>query len=126
MIPDNLLLIMNHVPPGSGKHEAIKRIYEGQTNLAKNLVMLSYYWKIKIWYDKEVEVRVRRSRRVLRKDPDGSTLMVFRDREKAKVHTFNRISSYNNELLYRTTRRSTVGYYLPMEGILKYKLVSKG
>jgi hypothetical protein len=122
-IPENLLLLMHHVSVGSGRHEAIKRIFEGQTDLAKNLAMLGQYWKIKIWYDREVEVRVRRSRRVIRKDSDGSTLMIFRDREKAKVHTFNRIASYHNEMFYRTTRRSTVGYYLPMEGIIKYEPV---
>ena len=121
--PENLLLIMNHV--SGDKLEVIKRIYNGHTDYKTNIAMLGRYWKVKIWYDREVVVRVRQSRRVIRKDPDGSTLLTFRTSSTAKTHVFNSIDLHEGALFYRPTKRATFGWYLPIEGILKYEPVVK-
>lgn len=112
---------MNHVH--GERLEVLKEIYQGVTDPITVIAMLGRYWKIKIWYDHEVEVRIRRSRRVIKEDPDGSTLRIFRTKATSKIHVFNKIEYHQSKLLYRTTRRATFGWWLPMEGIIKYEPV---
>jgi hypothetical protein len=63
-IPANLPLLLGE---NEAENQAIERVIKGQT-IAENLIDLSRFWKIKVWFDKPV---------IIRKVPNPVTEYVF-------------------------------------------------
>ena len=56
-VPENMPLLVG--VSGSGRAGVVERILKGeQTDLKTNLFELGRYWKVKVWFNEEIDIRV--------------------------------------------------------------------
>jgi hypothetical protein len=93
-IPKNLLE-MTGVSLDSGATAVIERILGGQTDLRTNLLELSWYWKVRVWFSSPVEVQITKRRT-----------------KTTDVHIFPRFfRSTNGAFCYMVSRGHRSGYH---------------
>ena len=108
--PKNLLELTG-IKMSESQTAVVERILKGQADLRTNLADLNHYWKVRVWFDKPVEIRTGRR---------------YGQVKMKQEHVFSRffISSHN-QLCYALSRSHRSGYYLgdQINHIVKYEPV---
>jgi hypothetical protein len=101
----------------------IERIFKGQTDLETNLLDLSKHWKIKLWFDKVIQIRTIPHWTKPQKTEHGTTRTRI-NYKNAPEHTFSRFFKSNGQLCYAPSRGAKHGYpFEYLESITKYEPV---
>jgi hypothetical protein len=119
-IPKNLPLLVGLV--SGDKAAAVEKVLKG-CPLQEALAALGKFWKIKVWFNQEVEIKT--INHVVSKEvKEGSTYRTWKSYNKSNVQVFNSIVFYRGQLLYCTTRKSHTGYSFPsLDSVIKYEPV---
>jgi hypothetical protein len=123
-LPQNLPLLIGVKGPQA---EALEKILKG-CSLSETLAALGKFWKIKVWFSQDVEIRV--FPRVIKREEeeDGSILRTWRSNyKKSNVHLLNKIAlGYDGSLIYCLTKNARQGFHLPrLDLITQYEPVIK-
>ena len=122
-LPENLALLIGGLAPDQA--EVVERIYKGQT-LRDNLLDLSKFWKVKVWFDREIDIRIQQHKMFINKDEDGTKHFLYKSHVHTNTHIFHRINTATDgTLIYATSKASRrQWYYFPcMNWVVKYEPV---
>jgi hypothetical protein len=122
---DIKLPVPENIPLLTGLKEdqaaAVEKVLKG-CNLYEALTGLGRFWKIKVWFNCEHEIKT--VNHIIKKEEEGRTTRYYKSYNKGTVHVFNSIMDNNGALLYKTTRTGRFGYYFPsLESVVKYEPV---
>ena len=123
-IPENLALLVDKLTPSQA--EVVERIYKGQVDLKANLLDLSKYWKVKVWFDREIDIRIQQHKVFTKKDEDGWRHYLYKSHVHTNTHIFHRINtSTDGTLIHATSKASRrQWYYFPcLDWVVKYEPV---
>jgi len=119
--PTNLPLLI-----GSGIEATavIERILKGQTDLQTNLLELSKFWKIKVWFDKPTEIRITPTW-INKTETDGGWSKTRRPNKMGTEHVIARFfQTEQKQLCYLPKRSVRSGYHFPsLDSVIKYEPV---
>lgn len=124
-MPANLPFLINDTRATA--RAAVATVFEGGLGTIQQIALLSRYYKIKIWFSKELTFR-RVARKIISKtaDENGWRSIEYRHTVTTDTHIFNRIGIDNcncNNLIYTRTASSRRGWDLPIEFALKWEPV---
>ena len=126
-IPENIGLLVGLQGPQAA---VVERILKGQTDLRTNLLDLAKFWKVRVWFNQEIDIRIQTH--VIKKEiHDGTISRYYKQHVHTNVHTFNFISTTEycggrpfGSLLYGTKRGARKGFYFPsLDMVVKYEPV---
>jgi len=123
-IPENLALLVNKLTPSQA--EVVERIYKGQVDLKANLLDLSKFWKVRVWFDREIDIRIQQHKVFIKKDEDGTRHYLYKSHVHTNTHIFHRINTATDDtLIYGTTKASLrQWYHFPCtDWVVKYEPV---
>src|SRR5512136_2971483 len=124
-VPENLPLLVGQNLP-SHQLDVVERILKGQTDLKTNLIDLGKHFKVRVWFDREIDIRVM-PRWVKENDPDYGSCRTCKRHVRASVHVFNYIctaASNSQRLLYGTSKKARQGFDFPsLELVTRYEPV---
>jgi hypothetical protein len=120
-IPDNLALLVGLPSPQA---DVIERILKGQTDLKTNLLDLSKFWKIKVWFNQPTEIHTI-PQWVTSIDAEGK---VWKSRTRSKTDTVHVIARFFQtdweKLCYLPRRNVRRGFHFPeLDTVVKYEPV---
>lgn len=121
-IPMNLPLLLNDTRPGTGA--AIAQVMSGNLDLLHQLDVLNKFWRIKVWFAKDVFLKVPRHW-VVNKVEGNVTTKSYITSKTTSYHVFNKksILYYNDILLYVLRVNARQGYHFPTGYVIKYEPV---
>jgi hypothetical protein len=123
-IPENLPLLMGDLTPDQAG--VVDRIFKGQTDLKTNLLDLSKFWKVKVWFDREIDIRIQPHRQTTKKDSNGIYTVLYKQHVHTNTHIFHQIyHTTDGTLVYTTSKASRIQwYYFPrLDWVVKYEPV---
>jgi len=117
-IPDNLPCLLDTAEPW--QVEVIERILNGQTDLTQNLLDLSKWWNIHVWFSEPVTVRV--MPRWGKPDAEGWRHRIF---EKVVTdYVFRKFFRHDyHGLCYVFKRLGRKGWYFNKDKVMRYEPV---
>lgn len=124
-IPTNLPLILGQSLSDS-QRAAIEAVLKNPQDLSGNLALLGTFWKVKVWFNKEVELR-RWPKKIRLESNDCWSRHYFQYRVKTLQHTFNYLTrTLNGSLVYCLQKTSRKGYFFPdLSTIIKYEPIPR-
>lgn len=122
ILPGNLPLLVND--PREEAREVVTRILKDDLTLQDILCKLSKFWKIKVWFDKPIEIVTRRHWKT--EVYNGELVKVGSSYKTSDVHVFSKFFMYNNFLCYAVSKNRGKGYYFEwLDNIIRYEPVIK-
>lgn len=124
-IPENLPLLVGQNLP-SHQLAVVERILKGQTDLKTNLIDLGKHFKVRVWFDREIDIRIM-PRWVNKQETENGYSKLYKQHVRASVHVFNYICTAakdSQRLLYGTSKKARQGFDFPsLEFVTRYEPV---
>lgn len=119
-IPANLPLLIGKVTDAQAA--VVERILKGQSDLKTNLMDLGKHFKVRVWFSKEVDIRIQRHW-----VNQGENTRLCRQHVKTDNHVFNYITYAQGQpgrIIYGTSRKCRSGYDFPsLDLVTRYEPV---
>ena len=117
--PDNLPLLVGHVE--GQRASIVEAILKGRTDLKTNLLELSKYWDVKIWFSVPTSKHGPK-RTIKRKMENGYEQWTsIRSTEPATCHVFRDFFLSGETLCYRIKKGGRTGYPLSLDLVTRYE-----